>query len=180
MMDPISVPFAPMSYKIVCGIPLLIFAALALSWGVKNFRLCIRMLQGESPLPPGSSPAFVLIGIFFYLVVLAVGVGATIFFVALETTQPTIITQDGILVGEAPPYYRQRLIPWGEITRVTCNLPPRENRIRGLQFYSHDSHVALGDAGLALDGVRAVAVKRAPSGTVRPCEHGALDHSWSY
>jgi len=180
MMDPISVPFAPTSFKIVCGIPLLIFAALALSWGARNLLLCIRMSQGKLPLPPGSSPPFVAVGLFFYLVVLAVGVGATVFFVALETTQPTIISQDGILVGAAPPRYRQRLIPWNEITKVTCNLPPRENRIRSLRFYSHDSQVQLGNAGLALDGVLTIAMERAPRGTIRPCEHGASDHSWTY
>ncbi len=139
MIDPISVPFAPTPYKIICGIPLLILAALALSWGSKNLRLCIRILQGKLPLPSGSSPPFAVIGIFFYLAVLAVGVGAAVFFVALETIRPTIVSQDGILVGAALPHYRQRLIPWDAITKVTCYLPPREIRIRSLCFYSQDS-----------------------------------------
>jgi hypothetical protein len=179
-MVPISVPFAPTAYKIVAGVPLLIFGALALYWGAKNLRLCIRMLQGKLPLPPGSSPPFVGLGVVLYLVALAVGVGATFFFVALETTQPTIISQDGILVGAGPPRYQQRLIPWDEITKVTCNLPPRENWIRSITIRSHDSQVELGNAGLALEGVLAVAMIRAPRGTIRPCEHRALDHSWSY
>jgi hypothetical protein len=122
-MVPISVPFAPTPYKIVAGVPLLIFGALALYWWAKNLRLCIRMLQGKLPLPPGSSPPFVGVGVVLYLVALAVGVGATFFFVAPETTRPTIISQDGILVGAGPPRYQQRLIPWDEITKVTCNLP---------------------------------------------------------
>ena len=95
-MPTISVPFAPTSYKIVCGIPLLIVAALALYWGTKNLRLCLQTLQGKSPLPSGSSPPFALVGAVFYLVVLGVGVGAAVFFVALETTRPTIISQNGI------------------------------------------------------------------------------------
>jgi hypothetical protein len=179
-MAPISVPFAPTSYKIVCGIPLLIFAALALYWGAKNLRVCIRMLQGKLPLPPRSSAPFVVVGIAFSLIALAVGLGATLFFVALETTGPTIISEDGILVGAGPPHYRQRFIPWDQITKVTCNLPPRDNRIRGLQFYSQDSVVGLGNAGVALEGVRAIAMIRAPGGTIQPCEHAALNHSWSY
>jgi hypothetical protein len=179
-MVPISVPFAPTPYKIVAGVTLLIFGALALYWGAKNLRLCIRMLQGKLPLPPGSSPPFVVVGVVLYLVALAVGVGATFFFIALETTRPTIISQDGILVGAGPPRYRQRLIPWDEITKVTCNLPPRENWIRSITIHSHDSQVELGNAGLALEGVLAVAMIRAPRGTIRPCEHRALDHSWSY
>jgi hypothetical protein len=179
-MVPISVPFAPTPYKIVAGVPLLIFGALALYWWAKNLRLCIRMLQGKLPLPPGSSPPFVGVGVVLYLVALAVGVGATFFFVALETTRPTIISQDGILVGVGPPRYQQRLIPWDEITKVTCNLPPRENFIRSITIHSPDSQVELGNAGLALEGVLAVAMIRAPRGTIRPCEHRALDHSWSY
>jgi hypothetical protein len=106
-MGLISVPFAPASYKIVAGIPLLIFSALAFYWGAKNLRLCIGMLQGKVPLPPRSSPAFVVVGMVLSLVALAVGAGAALFFVALETTQPTIISQDGILVGAGPPHYRQ-------------------------------------------------------------------------
>jgi len=180
MTDGISVPFAPTSYKIVCGIPLLIFAGLALFWGAKNFRFCARILRGKLPAPPGSSAPFAVVGLSLYLVVMAAGAGATVFLVALVTTQPTIVSQEGILVGAGPPHYRQRWIPWEEITRVTCNLPPRENRIRRLRFYSHDSEVELGNAGLALDGVLSIAMKRAPRGTVRPCEHGSFGHSWSY
>ena len=179
-MAPISVPFAPASYKIVCGIPLLIFAALALYWGAKNLRVCIRMLQGKLPLPPRSSAPLVVVGMAFSLVALAVGLGATVFFVALETTGPTIISDDGILVGAGPPHYRQRFIPSDQITKVTCNLPPRENRIRSLQVCSDDSEVGLGSAGVALESVLTIATIRAPRGTIRPCEHGALDHWWSY
>jgi hypothetical protein len=179
-MDPISVPFAPTSYKIVAGLPLLIFAALAIFWGAKNLRVCIRMLQGKLPLPPRSSAPFVVVGIAFSLAALAVGLGATVFFVALETTGPTIVSGDGILVGAGPPHYRQRFIPWDQITKVTCNLPPRENRIRILRIYSQDSVVELGNAGVALESARAIAMIRAPRGTIRPCEHGALGHSWSY
>lgn len=179
-MAPISVPFAPTSYKIVCGIPLLTLAALAFYWGTKNLRLCISMLQGRSPLPPRGSPPFVVLGVVFYLVVLAVGVGATVFFLALTTTQPTIVSQDGLLVGAGPPRYRQKFVPWNDITLVTCNLPPRENRVRLLTFYSRDTVIGLGDAGVTLEGVLKLATQQAPRGTVRPCEHRAMSNSWSY
>jgi len=179
-MQPIIVPFAPTSYKIVCGSALLIFAALAISWGGKNFLLCIRILQGKSPAPPGSSRKFAWLGLLIYVIVVLAGAGATAFFLALETTGPTVVSQDGILVAAGPPRFRQRFISWEQITKVTCNLPPRENRIRILRFYSQDSLVELGDAGLPLDGVLTIATKRAPLGTVRPCEHGHLDHSTSY
>jgi hypothetical protein len=179
-MPPISVPFAPAIYKIIAGIPLLIFAVLALCWGWKNLCLCFRMLRGRAPLPPRSSLPFVVVGVALFLGVLAAGLGAAYFFLALETTQPTIISQDGIIVGARPPHYLQNFIPWSEVTKVTCNLPPRENRVRIITVYSHDSEVELGNAGLALEGVLATLAARAPGCTVRPCEHGALDHSSSY
>jgi hypothetical protein len=114
-MLPLSVPFAPGIYKVVAGIPLVIFAVLALCWGWNNLCLTVRMLQGRSPLPRRSSTPFVVVGVTFYLVVLA-----------------------------------------------------------------GDSRAEFGDAGGALESVLATVSARAPSGTVRPCEHGSLDHSWSY
>jgi hypothetical protein len=179
-MSPISVPFAPPIYRLVVGTPLLIFAGLALHWGWTNLRLCLRTLQGSIPLPRGSSPPLVMLGVALYLGVLAAGFGAGYFFLALETTQPTVLSQAGITLGVTPPLYRQRFIPWRDVTKVTCNLPPRDNRIRSVTIYSHESAVELGNAGVALESVVATVAARAPRGTVRPCEHGALDHSWSY
>ena len=179
-MPPISVPSVPAIYKVIAGIPLLIFAVLALYWGWKNLGLTLRMLRGKAPLPHGSSPLFVVVGVAFYLVVLAVGLGATWFLLGLETAHPAIISQDGIAWVDGPPLYRQRFIPWREVTKVTCNLPPRENTVRTIAIYSSDSMVGLGNAGIALEGVLATVAARAPRATVRPCEHGSLDHSWSY
>jgi hypothetical protein len=51
MAPPISVPFAPTANKIVCGIPLLIFAALALYWGVKNLRLASGCCKANCRFP---------------------------------------------------------------------------------------------------------------------------------
>jgi len=67
-VDPITVPFAPISYKVVCGIPLLIFAVLAFYWGSKNLAVCVWMLLGKLPLPAKSSPPFVVLGLVFWLV----------------------------------------------------------------------------------------------------------------
>jgi hypothetical protein len=138
------------------------------------------MLQGRAPMPRGSSRPFVIVGVVFYLGVLAVGFGASLFFLAMETTQPTIISEGGIEVGMGPPFYRQKHVAWSEVTKVTCNLPPRENRIRIITIYSHDASVEFGNAGLALEGVRAAILANAPRGTVQPCKHASLNHSWSY
>lgn len=179
-MQPIIVPFAPASYKVVCGLALLIFAALALFWGAKNVLLCVRMLRGKLPLPAGSSPGFVLLGVVLSLMIVAAGTGAMVFFLALVSTGPTIVSQDGILVAARLPQFQSQFIPWDQVTKVTCNLPPREDRIRILRFYSQGPTVELGDAGLTLNGVLAVATERAPRGTVQPCKHGHLDRSTSY
>jgi hypothetical protein len=112
-MLPISVPSAPEIYKVIAGIPLLIFA-LTLYWGSKNLCLTVEVLRGRVPLPSGSSPPFIVVGVAFYLMVLAAGLGATWFFLALETAQQAIISQDGIAWVDGPPLYRQRFIPWRE------------------------------------------------------------------
>ena len=117
-MPPISVPFAPGIYKIVAGVPLLIFAVLALYRGWKNLCLTIRMLQCRAPMPRGSSPPFVIVGAVFSLGVLAVGFGASLFFLAMETTQPKIIYEGGIEVGVGPTYYGQKNIAWGESRNI--------------------------------------------------------------
>jgi len=179
-VDPITVPFAPTSYKVVCGIPLLIFAALAFYWGSKNLGVCVRMLQGKLPLPEKSSPPFVVIGVVFWLAVLAAGVGTTAFFAALETTQPTVVSEEGIRVGAGPPRYQEKFIAWNEITRVTCWMPARENRVRSLGLFTRDTKVGLGNAGVMLDSILAMAKQKTPSGTVQPCKHVSMNHSWSY
>jgi hypothetical protein len=51
MAPPISVPLASIAYKIVCGIPLLIFAALALYWDVKNLRLASGCCSANCRFP---------------------------------------------------------------------------------------------------------------------------------
>jgi hypothetical protein len=179
-MEPISVPFAPLPYKIVVGLPLLIVTALCLYWGTRNLLLCLRMLQGRAPLPTNSNSRFLAIGIVFHLVVVASGFGAALFFLALETTQPTIVSQNGILLGSGPLRYQQQLISWQEITEITCNASPRGNRVRSVAFHTANSRIALGNAGASLESVLALARTKLPPHTIRPCNHYSFDHSWSY
>jgi hypothetical protein len=74
------------------------------------------MLQGRAPLPADSNSRFLAIGIVFDLVVIALGFGAALFFLAMETTQSTIVSQNGILLSSGPLRYQQKLIPWQQIT----------------------------------------------------------------
>jgi len=176
----ISVPFAPVLLKIFVGIPLIVFAFVALKWGGTNLALCLRILSGKLSFPTHSSRVFVYVGMVFYLLVIAIGSGCTYFFLALETTQPTVILDEGIQIGASPFRFRKQFVPWSSVTRVTCNIPPRGGAIRSIDLYSSDSEVQLGSAGANLEQVIAVALSKAPNGTVEPCNEGALDHSWSY
>jgi hypothetical protein len=74
------------------------------------------MLQGRAPLPADSNSRSLAIGIVFDLVVIALGFGAALFFLAMETTQSTIVSQNGILLSSGPLRYQQKLIPWQQIT----------------------------------------------------------------
>jgi hypothetical protein len=179
-MEPISVPFAPLPYKIVVGLPLLIVTALCLYWGARNLLLCLRMLQGRAPLPTNSNSRFLAIGIVFHLVTVVLGFGAALFFLALETTQPTIVSQNGLLLGSGPLRYQQKFIPWREITEITCNASPRENRIRAVAFHTANARIQLGNAGTSLEGVLALARTKLPAHIIRPCSHSSGNRSWSY
>jgi len=119
-MPPISVPFAPGIYKFVAGIPLAVFAGLALSWGAKNLRRAVQMCLGSAPLPVGSSAPFVVAGAVIAALALGVGCFMLFFLVALETTRPTLISEAGIAVGQGPPFYRARQIAWPDVRKVTC------------------------------------------------------------
>jgi hypothetical protein len=179
-MEPISVPFAPLSYKIIVGLPLLIVTALCFYWGAKNLLLCLPMLQGRVPLPTNSNSRFLAIGIVFHLLVVALGLGAALFLIALETTQPTIVSQNGLLLGSGPLRYQQEFITWQEITEVTCNASRRENRLRAVAFHTATGRIQLGNAGASLEGVLALARTKLPPHIIRPCSHSSGNRSWSY
>ena len=179
-MTAISVPFAPALLKLCVGIPLAVFVFLTFRWGGANLILCLRILRGELPLPPHSSRVFVYVGIVFYLLVITIGSGCSYFLLALETTQPTVISDGGIQIGASPFRFREQLVPWRSVTRVTCNIAPRGGPIRIIDLYSGDLEVQLGNAGANLEQVMTIVLAKAPNGTVEPCKKGALDHSWSY
>jgi len=168
-MSPIIVPNVPLTYKILAGIPLLICAFLALYCGWKNLGLSIRTLQGKVPLPAGSRPALAVVGAAFWFGALTAGLGATWFFLALETAQPTTISDDGIAWITGPPYYEQKFIRWHEVTKVTCGIPWFQNTVKRIKIYYSDSVVELGAAGMALEGVLATVRSRVPQTVVRPC-----------
>ena len=178
-MHSITVPFAPALFKLA-GLPLLMVALAALYFGQLNLRRVMRMFQGHTPVPAGSNTIFVAIGAIFWLLVIAFGLWASFFCLAIETTQPTWVGQQGIVVGAGPPFYRTRQIAWQEVKAVTCNAPPPGDRIRTLTIFAGGSVIVLGDAGASLEAVRSIAAAWAPPGVIQPCKHGAFDHQWSY
>jgi len=126
-MTPINVPSVPAIYKVIAGIPLLIFAAIAIYHGWRGIILSLRMVQGDEALPRGSSRRFAVVGLAIWMVALVAGFGASWFFLALETAQPVIISQEGVSWVDGPLMYRHKFIPRSAVTKVTCNLPQRES-----------------------------------------------------
>ena len=57
-MVPISVPFAPTPYKIVAGVPLLIFGALALYWGGQEPPPLHPDVARQITIAAGEQPSF--------------------------------------------------------------------------------------------------------------------------
>lgn len=178
VMSAIAIPFAPLWAKIICGIPLSLISVLALSWGGRNFWLCLRIARGVAPSPPTRAAG--ALGIVFYSLIIFFALGAAYFLCALVTTEPTLVTDSGVVIGAGPPNYQARFIAWQNISSVQCGMPPRSNVIRRLVVRSGDETVELGNAGVRLEPVRAFIAQHAPAGTINPCRHETYDHPWTY
>ena len=55
-----------------------------------------------------------------HLIIITIGAAAGYFLLGLLTTQPYVITDNGLTVGARPPHYQERFVPWNQITRVVC------------------------------------------------------------
>jgi hypothetical protein len=175
-MPAIAVPYAPLWAQIVCGIPLALIAFLGLAWGGKNLWLSLKILRGLAPPRPGATRLVSgILGLVFHGLVVAVALGSGFFLCALLTTQPTLITESGVVTGAGPPKYRASFIPWREITRVQCRMSLGSNVIQSLVLRSSDEVIELGSAGVPLEPVRAFITQHTRAGTVRPCEHDPRD-----
>lgn len=180
-MHDIVIPWAPVWAQIICGIPLALIALFGLRWGGRNLWLSGRILCGSAPAPSGST-AFISgsLGLIFHSLVIAAALGSAYFLCALVTSQPTLITDSGLVIGARPPKYQPRFLAWKEVTSVECGMPPRSNTIRRLVVRSTTNAVEFGNAGTALEPVREFIQQHTGVGTVRPCKHEVYDHSWSY
>ncbi len=180
-MAAIAIPFAPLWAKIICGIPLALVAFLGLRWGGRNVWFSLKIIRGIEPPRSGSTKlASGTLGLVFHCLVVVFALSTGYFLCALWTTQPTLVTESGVVIGARPPKYRARFIAWREISSVQCGMPPRSNVIRRLVVRSEDEAVDLGNAGVALEPVRALIAQHTPAGTVSPCQHEVYDHRWSY
>lgn len=177
-MSAIAIPFAPLWAKIICGIPLGLVSVLGLCWGGKNFWLCLKITYGLAPRP--SMRASGALGLVFYCLIVFFALGAGYFLCALVTTEPTIVTESGVVIGAGPPNYQARFIAWRNIRSVQCGMPPRSNVVRRLVVRSEGETVELGNAGVSLESVRAFIAQHAPAGTINPCRHEIYDHQWTY
>lgn len=180
-MSAFAIPWAPVWAQVICGVPLALITFFGLGWGGRNLRLSSKIIRGNAPPPAGSTNVVSgSLGLAFYSLVVVLALGSGYFLCALLTTQPTLVTESGVLIGAHPPKYQTNFLAWREITSVECGMPPRSDAIRRLVLRSGDNKVELGNAGVALEPVRAFVAQHTGAGIVRPCKHEVYDHGWSY
>ena len=154
-MQEFVIPFAPLTVKIAVGIPLGVLTGLGLWWGT---RMLVRSLREKAGSP-----------VFFGIVILA-SLGAGLLFLAVETSQPCIVSKTGFVYGAVPPTYRSVTIPWSEVSRVDCFIRHNGRDITGLVIYSGAERYQFGDASQPLAAVRDFIETRVPAGVVVPCK----------
>jgi len=180
-MSAIAIPWSPLWLQVICGIPLALLTFFGLRWGSRNLWLSFKIIRGVTPPPLRSTKVLSgTLGMIFYFIVVVVGLASGYFLCALLTTQPTVVTESGVIIGAHLPKYQARLIGWGEITSVECGMPARSNEIRRLIVRSKLEAVELGNAAVALEPVRVFIAQHTAPGTIRPCKHETYSHKWSY
>ena len=85
---------------------------------------------------------------------------------ALLTTQPYVITDDGVTVGERPPHYQERFVSWNQITRVACRYP---RRVAYLYLYTTQGRETLVNGAVPLEPVYDFLSEHLPKGEVERC-----------
>jgi hypothetical protein len=119
-MTEIVVPIIATWMKFIVTPVLGFVAILGMVWGARKFFWCVQILRGVAPLPPKATRSGAVGGLVLHLVIIASGAAAGYFLLALLTTQPYVLTDNGLTVGARPLHYQERFVPWSQITRVVC------------------------------------------------------------
>ena len=156
--------------KVAMGIPLAIAFIAGTRWALRNLVTCIRIARGARPRPANvPSQSYVLAEMLIFAALTAFSLWCGFFLLALVTTKPTLVSEQGISAGGGPPYYQQRVIPWSNVVRVNCFLS-RRGQIRQLDVYSsEDEKIGMGNAGVQLEDVRSFIGQHVPASALRPC-----------
>ena len=99
------------------------------------------------------------------------GVAAGYFLLGLLTTQPYVITDNGLTVGARPPHYQERFVPWNQINRVVCRYG--ENGPPGITFlflYTTQGKETLANGVVPLEPVREVLRQHLSEEVMKRCQ----------
>jgi hypothetical protein len=151
--------------------PVLGFIAIfGMVWGARKFFWGVEILRGVCPLPPKATRRGACAGLAVHLVIVMIGVAAGYFLLALLTTQPYVITEDGITVGARPPHYREKFVPWNRISRVVCSYDPEGHPgVAHLYIYTQQGKATSSNDAVPLEPVYEFLRERLPEGEVERC-----------
>jgi len=158
--------------KVVMGIPLAIVFIAGTRWALTNLVNCVQIARGARPRPAMvPSQSYVLAGMLIFAAFTAFSLWCGFFLLALVTTKPTLLTEQGITAGGGPPYYQQRVIPWSDVVRVNCFLSSK-GRVQQLHVYSsEDERIDMGNADAQLEDVRSFIRQHVPASAITPCHY---------
>lgn len=169
-MTEIVVPIIAPWMKFIVTPTLAFISVFAIVWGARKFFWCAQIVRGVCPPPPKATRSTAVVGLAIHLVIVTIGVAAGYFLLGLLTTDPFIISDDGLTIGAHPPHYQARFVPWSEMTRVVCAEEwHRYPRTIYLYVYTRQGRATLSNAAVPLDGVQDFFALHLPKEVVRPC-----------
>jgi len=124
-------------------------------WGGRKFFWCVQILRGVAPPPPKATRGGAVGGLVLHLVIVTIGVAAGYFLLGLLTTQPYVLTDNGLTVGARPPHYQERFVPWNQITLVRCHYGEYGRQgIGDIYIYTTQGRETLANGVVRLEPVR--------------------------
>lgn len=166
-MQPISVPVADLTMKLIMGSLSAAFALVSLGFALRCLVIYIRVLIGLTPPKPGTKTIHLVLAPIAYLLLALPGVIAGAIFLGIMFTPPSVIAENGVTGGGGPVSHRQT-IGWDEVERVDCTLS-HSQKVTKIVVIAGDRRVNFSGTFNDLSYVRDAIWQRVPQDAIRPC-----------
>jgi hypothetical protein len=168
LMHPIEIPVATLPIKLLMGGTCFLIALVVFWWGVPKFVQFLRVVLGCEPRKPGTKTIHLVAGFFVYAFIFFFPTVATLIFLELVTTPPSVVSSEGVTGGGGWVYSR-KTFRWEDVNRINC-IANRDGSVRTLVFVSGDRRIEIGNAGgFDLRTIREKVQEHVPDSVMRAC-----------